>query len=122
MSHDYHDAVDNARLDAAARLLRRRSLEAPSAAVGELVAEVVAETFCLCVTNAEDAAGGQLSRIHTALIEEVVKRAQAIATEPAVPESSAEVVDVASEQSFPASDPPAWIWRDRTAWGDAGAA
>jgi hypothetical protein len=113
MSHEYHHAVDDARLDAAARAVLRQSLREPPAPLRDVAARVVADTFCHCVTAAEDASEGRFSAIHTALIDEVVRRGRTVIPEPVSQTDSPDPVDVASDQSFPASDPPAWIWQSR---------
>jgi len=114
MSNDYHDAVDDARLDAAARNVLRQSLATCPGSVRDMATSVVADTFCSCVTDAEDVCEGRLSAIHAILIEEVVRRVRAFVAEPVASMDTSDEVDVASEHSFPASDPPSWIWGSPT--------
>lgn len=78
MSNDYHDAVDDAKLEAAARGVLRQALAECPMPVEALAARTVTDIFCLCVTDAEDACEGGLSAIHSGLIREVVKRVQAV--------------------------------------------
>jgi hypothetical protein len=77
----------------------RRSLEGPRW-IGE--SEAVDAAFCSCVTLPADASIGRTSPVHEGLIAEVARLVRAAADDS---------VDTAPEQSFPASDPPAWIWR-----------
>jgi hypothetical protein len=113
MTHEYDDAVTEQKLETAARLVHRRWSADRAVPMHDVAARVVRETFCFCVTDGENAVEGKFSRIHAALIEEVVQRVPMIVTAAPSTEIPANVVDLASDQSFPASDPPAWIWRRR---------
>jgi arginyl-tRNA synthetase len=70
---EYGEAINQAAADTAFRVaLRLRAEEGGEPR--EIAARVVTETYCVCVTEGEDAAERGLSNIHADLIDRLVGR------------------------------------------------
>lgn len=102
MTHEYDDPVSTEIIETAVELTLQMRAHRLSAPITTLAREAVDQAFCTCVTKAADASIGAPSPTHAGLVAEVIRLVRT--REP-------DQVDLASEQSFPASDSPAWIWR-----------
>jgi hypothetical protein len=140
MTDQYVEAAGQDRFDTAVRLTLRLRSENPAVPLEDHAARAALETFCMCVTGAEDAMESQLSSLHAGLTAEIVRRAEEELKDPVATAKSAadlrrelparrgpvadqaqlreaarrgliDEIDRASDASFPASDPPAWLNR-----------
>jgi hypothetical protein len=75
MAAEYHDAVDEARLDTAARRLTEASARAPGVPLRDLALAVVREMFCSCVAGETGASPRHPASIHVAVAAEIAARA-----------------------------------------------
>ena len=71
---EYGDAITGHGLDHAVAVALERLGQGADRPLADIAADAVAHTYCVCVTDGEDAAEGRLSDVHRMLDEQVVQR------------------------------------------------
>jgi hypothetical protein len=71
---EYGEAVTSDALDRALAIARVLLRDDPDRSAQAVATLAVAQAYCVCVTDGEDAAERQLSEVHQSLIDDVARR------------------------------------------------